>query len=245
VRLVERDVRLNKLEFGEQPCWAQLSDLEAIGFEIFSRTPSLRTVCKGGETFVEGYLQSQIVQTREDLAEAAGGGVHMEHDYRENRIENFDEDSDIRAESRKLSGQRPDYSLHFSATQSAPAQRGPKRLLRNSLSCGTRAFGVSQLRLLARHCFVTRLRRARHSNFTESPASPSHGAGVCNDEDQFSIRSNQARLNSHDYTRFCHRHHRHSGLLWLGGRVCRIASSPPMRTGVLYCLKLPSASPLT
>jgi hypothetical protein len=43
-RLVERDVRLNKLEFGEQPCWAQLSDLEALGFEILSRTPNLRTV---------------------------------------------------------------------------------------------------------------------------------------------------------------------------------------------------------
>ena len=72
VLLVERDSRLNKLEFGERPCWAQLSDLEALGFEILSRTPNLRTVRKGGETFVEGYLQSQIVQTRDDLAEAAG-----------------------------------------------------------------------------------------------------------------------------------------------------------------------------
>ena len=48
----------------------------------------------------------------------------MEHDYRENRIDNFDEDSDIRAESRKLSRQRLDYSLHFSVTQSASEQRG-------------------------------------------------------------------------------------------------------------------------
>jgi hypothetical protein len=61
VRLVERDVRLNKLEFGEQRCWAQLSDLEALGFGILSRTPNLRIVRKGGETFVEGYLQSEIV----------------------------------------------------------------------------------------------------------------------------------------------------------------------------------------
>ena len=30
-----------------QPCWAQLSDLEALGFEILSRTPNLRTVRKG------------------------------------------------------------------------------------------------------------------------------------------------------------------------------------------------------
>jgi hypothetical protein len=67
VQLVERDLRLNMLEFGEQPCWAQLSDLEALGFEILSRTPNLRTVPKGGETFVEGYLQSEIVQTRDDL----------------------------------------------------------------------------------------------------------------------------------------------------------------------------------
>ena len=73
-RLVERDVHLNKLEFGEQPCWAQLSDLEALGFEILSRTPNLRTVGKGAETFVEGYLESEIVQTRDDLAEAAGRG---------------------------------------------------------------------------------------------------------------------------------------------------------------------------
>jgi len=74
VRLVERDVRLNKLELAEHPCWAQLSDLEALGFEILTRTPNLRTVRKGGETFVEGYLQSEIVQTRDDLAEAAGRG---------------------------------------------------------------------------------------------------------------------------------------------------------------------------
>ena len=89
------------------------------------------------------------------------------------------------------------------------------------------------------------LGRDRHSNFTESPVSPTLGAGVCSDEHQFSIRSNQARLNSHDYTRPCQHHHRYSGLLWLGGRVCQIASSPPMQTGVLYCLKLSCSSPLT
>ena len=57
-----------------QPCWAQLSDLEALGFEILSRTPNLRTVHKGAETFAEGYLESEIVQTRDDLAEAADRG---------------------------------------------------------------------------------------------------------------------------------------------------------------------------
>jgi hypothetical protein len=47
------------------------------------------------------------VQTRDDLAEAAGRG-DRELDDKENRTEKFDEDSDIRAESRKLSGHRLD-----------------------------------------------------------------------------------------------------------------------------------------
>jgi hypothetical protein len=67
-------VRLHGLEHPEIPRWAKLSDLEALGFEILSRTPHLRSVRKGGETFVEGYLQSEIVETRDDLAEAAGRG---------------------------------------------------------------------------------------------------------------------------------------------------------------------------
>jgi hypothetical protein len=74
VRLVKRDVRLNKFELGERPCWAQLSDLEAIGFDILSRTPNFRSVSNGTETFVEGYLQSEIVQTRDNLSEARGRG---------------------------------------------------------------------------------------------------------------------------------------------------------------------------
>lgn len=73
-RLVERNVRLHMLEHLETPRWAKLSDLEALGFEILSRTPHLRSVRKGGETFVEGYLQSEIVEARDDLAEAAGKG---------------------------------------------------------------------------------------------------------------------------------------------------------------------------
>ena len=43
----------------------------------------------------------------------------MKHHDKENRTENFDEDSDIRAESRELSRQRLDYPLLFSVTQSA------------------------------------------------------------------------------------------------------------------------------
>jgi hypothetical protein len=73
-RLVERNVHLHKLEHLETPRWAKLSDLETLGFEILSRIPHLRSVRKGGESFVEGYLQSEIVEARDDLAEAAGGG---------------------------------------------------------------------------------------------------------------------------------------------------------------------------
>jgi hypothetical protein len=73
-RLVERNVRLSSLELPETPRWAKLSDLEALGFEILSRTPHRRSVRKGGETFLEGYLQSEIVEARDDLAEASGRG---------------------------------------------------------------------------------------------------------------------------------------------------------------------------
>jgi hypothetical protein len=73
-RLVVRDVRLHTLGLRETPRWAKLSDLVALGFEILSRTPHLRSVRKSGETFVEGYLQSEIVEARDDLAEAAGRG---------------------------------------------------------------------------------------------------------------------------------------------------------------------------
>jgi hypothetical protein len=73
-RLVEQNVRLRRLELPETPRWAELSDLEALGFEILSRTPHLRSVRKGGETFVEGYLQSEIVEARDDFAEGAGRG---------------------------------------------------------------------------------------------------------------------------------------------------------------------------
>ena len=67
---------MNKLEFGERPCWTQLSDLEALGFEILSLIPSLRTVRKGGETFVEGCLQSEIVQTRDVLGLAISAALN-------------------------------------------------------------------------------------------------------------------------------------------------------------------------
>jgi hypothetical protein len=73
-RLVEQNVRLHRLELPETPRWAELSDLEALGFEILSRAPHLRSVRKGGEAFVEGYLQSEIVEARDDLAEGAGKG---------------------------------------------------------------------------------------------------------------------------------------------------------------------------
>ena len=73
-RLVERNVRMHGLEHLEVPHWANLPDLEAFGFEILSRTPHLRSVRKDGETFVEGYLQSKIVEAHDDLAQSAGRG---------------------------------------------------------------------------------------------------------------------------------------------------------------------------
>ena len=73
-RLVERNVRLRSLEHPKTPCWAKLSDLEALGFEILSRNSRLRSVRKGAETFVEGYLQLEIVEDHNELGESAGRG---------------------------------------------------------------------------------------------------------------------------------------------------------------------------
>ncbi|UWZ85269.1 hypothetical protein [Occallatibacter riparius] len=73
-RLIERNVRSHALADPEIPRWAKLSELEALGFEILSRTPHLRSVRKGEETFVEGYLQSEIAEARDDLAETVGRG---------------------------------------------------------------------------------------------------------------------------------------------------------------------------
>ncbi len=73
-RLIERNVGLTEFEGGTPPCWARLADLEALGFEVLSRNPDPRSVRKGGETFVEGYLQTEIFQIHDDLAEAGGRG---------------------------------------------------------------------------------------------------------------------------------------------------------------------------
>lgn len=73
-RLVERNVRLRSLEQPMAPRWAKLSDLEALGFKILSRMPDLRSVHKGAETFVEGHLQSEIVEAQDELAEPVGRG---------------------------------------------------------------------------------------------------------------------------------------------------------------------------
>lgn len=71
-RLIESNVHSKQCE-GGGPCWAQLADLKALGFEIMSRS-NPRVVRRRGETFVEGYLQSEIVQSRDDFAEAGGRG---------------------------------------------------------------------------------------------------------------------------------------------------------------------------
>lgn len=72
--LVERNVRLRSLEQPMTPRLAKLSHLEVLGFEILSRMPHLRSVRKGVETFVEGYLQSKIVDAHDESVESAGRG---------------------------------------------------------------------------------------------------------------------------------------------------------------------------
>ena len=71
----------------------------------------------------------------------------MKHHDKENRTENFDEDSDIRAESRKLSRQRLDYSLHFSLTQSAPEQREGRTSITARVG-GFQIFPASRIRVV-------------------------------------------------------------------------------------------------
>jgi hypothetical protein len=64
-------VRHNKLEGCESPRWAELADLKA---EVLSHAPNPRSLRRGREIFVDCYLQSEIVQTRDNLAQAVGRG---------------------------------------------------------------------------------------------------------------------------------------------------------------------------
>src|SRR5580704_16347119 len=61
-RLIIARVQLPEYEQGPPPCHAQIADLIALGFEIVGSDPNQRGVRFNGELFVEGYLQSLVVQ---------------------------------------------------------------------------------------------------------------------------------------------------------------------------------------
>ena len=69
-----RDVKLEKLTNGDPPCHAQLPHLEALGFEGSEASPGLRTARLGARIFVEGYLESEVLRTRDDYDEMPGRG---------------------------------------------------------------------------------------------------------------------------------------------------------------------------
>jgi hypothetical protein len=70
-RLVIANVQLPKYEQGPPPCHAHIPDLIALGFEVVGTDPYQRGVRFKGELFVEGYLQSLVVQGDASLREAA------------------------------------------------------------------------------------------------------------------------------------------------------------------------------
>jgi hypothetical protein len=70
-RLVIADVQLPKYEQGPPPCHAHIPDLIALGFDVVGADPYQRRVRYKGELFVEGHLQSLVVQGNASLREAA------------------------------------------------------------------------------------------------------------------------------------------------------------------------------
>jgi hypothetical protein len=61
-RVVIARVQLTKYEHGPPPCHAQIADLIALGLDVVGADPYQRRVRFNGELFVEGYLQSLVVQ---------------------------------------------------------------------------------------------------------------------------------------------------------------------------------------
>jgi hypothetical protein len=70
-RLVIAQVQLPKYEQGPPPCHAQISDLIALGFEVVGADPYKRSVRFKGDLFIEGYLETLVVQGNASLREAA------------------------------------------------------------------------------------------------------------------------------------------------------------------------------
>jgi hypothetical protein len=71
VRLVIADVQLPKYEQGPPPCHAPIPDLIALGFEVVGVDPYQRALRFKGELFMEGYLETLVVQGNASLREAA------------------------------------------------------------------------------------------------------------------------------------------------------------------------------
>jgi hypothetical protein len=69
--LVIARVKLPKCEQGPPPCHAQIADLIALGFDVVGADPYQRGVRFKGKLYVEGCLQSLIVQGNASLREAA------------------------------------------------------------------------------------------------------------------------------------------------------------------------------
>ena len=68
-RLVIARVELQKYEQGPPPCHAQIADLLALGFEVVGSDPHQRSVRFEGELYLEGELQSLVVQANYKLRE--------------------------------------------------------------------------------------------------------------------------------------------------------------------------------
>jgi hypothetical protein len=71
-RLVIAQVRLPKYESGPLPCHAQIADLIALGFEVVGADPYRRGVRFKGELYLEGELQTLVVQASDKRREVCG-----------------------------------------------------------------------------------------------------------------------------------------------------------------------------
>jgi hypothetical protein len=65
------DVQLPKYEQGPPPCHVHIPDLIALGFDVVGADPYQRRVRYKGKLFVEGHLQSLVMQGNASLREAA------------------------------------------------------------------------------------------------------------------------------------------------------------------------------
>ena len=73
--LVIEQVQLPKFEDEPPPCHADITDLISLGFEVAETEPGQRAVRFDGELYVEGYLESLVVQGNDYLREAAASVI--------------------------------------------------------------------------------------------------------------------------------------------------------------------------